>query len=75
MKRNQRVASIFGVLRRTDPPYDAVKDPEAAAGDPTYDSLNDFDEGSSPTDRETVSDSADAPGAVGSAGRPLGPAN
>jgi hypothetical protein len=72
MKRNQRVASIFGVLRRTDPPYDAVKDPEAAAGDPTYDSLNDFDEGGSPTDRETVSDSADDPGAVGAAGRPLG---
>jgi hypothetical protein len=72
MKSSQRVASIFGVLRRTDPPYDAVKDPEAAAGDPTYDTLNDFDEGASPTDRESATDSADDPGAVGAVGRPLG---
>ena len=71
MKRNQRVASIFGVLRRTDPPYDAVKDPEAAAGDATYDTLNDFDEGM-PTDRESISDPHDDPGAVGTVGRPLG---
>ena len=68
MKSNQRVASIFGVLRQTDPPYDAVKDPEAAAGDPTYDTLNDFTEGASPTDRESASDPGDDPGAVGSAG-------
>jgi hypothetical protein len=72
MKSNQRVASIFGVLRRTDPPYDAVKDPGAAAGDPTYDTLNDFDEGASPTDRESVSDPGDNPGAIGAVGRPLG---
>lgn len=72
MKSNQRVASIFGVLRQTDPPYDAVKDPEAAAGDPTYDTLNDFTEGASPTDRESASDPGDDPGAVGSEGRPLG---
>jgi hypothetical protein len=70
MKRSQRVASIFGVLRRTDPPYDAVRDPEGSAGDPTYDTLNDFDEGF-PTDRENVNDPSDDPGAVGAVGRPL----
>ena len=49
-----------------------MKDPQGAADDPTYDSVNDFDEGSTPTDREAIVDTADDPGAVGAAGRPLG---